>query len=304
MKYILLILLLITSFQNAQANTDLIIKNYWDSENYEVSKKYISQAENILSKRKLNIYDRIKLSMIVIDYNIYDEKYKKSYEILLKIKPLFKNYKKLNLETEFAYSKFYSGISSRNLDGCKKSKSYFLEAINEFKKDKSFLYDQLLSLFFVIDCDQENGFLEEAIINLNFIVDITKNQKEDFNEFYEDALRKLSDIYEIKGNFKKSIKYINQIIFNNSKNNKQLLRLYKHISYLYLWSNDKDQSENSLIQALFYLENITDLSQIELNTEYLEISEHFIELNKIKRAESLISKIKIEMNDKNNFEFL
>ena len=56
----------------------------------------------------------------------------------------------------------------------------------------------------------ENGAYDKAILDLNFILKTTQNNKETFNEFYEDALYKLSEVTD-KGEFKKSITYINEL---------------------------------------------------------------------------------------------
>ena len=303
MKIIFIFLFSIFFPNISAANVNLIINNYWNTDNYEDVKKYVGEAEELLVKKDLSSKDRIKLSLMIVDYNIYEENYKKSYEILSKIKPILKNYKYLNLEDDFAFFNFYLGVSSWNLFGCERSKDYFSEAINLFKKDESFLYDELLSLFYIVDCDLETGFFQKSILNLNYILKITQNKKEDFNQFYEDALYKLSEIYEIKGEFKKSITYINKIILNNT-DDKKLFDLYKHISYLNLWANDNHHATKALMKSLHHLKEINKISQAELNIEYLDLSKHFIELKNYQKAEELINKVKLQLHDKDDFLFI
>ena len=84
MKYIYIFIFYFLSI--SAANVNLIINNYWNTDNYEDVKKYVGEAEELLIKKDLSSKDRIKLSLMIVDYNIYEENYKKSYEILSKIK--------------------------------------------------------------------------------------------------------------------------------------------------------------------------------------------------------------------------
>ena len=126
MKIIFIFLFSILISNISKANVDLIINNYWNTDNYESVQKYVSEAEKLLVQKNLSSKDKIKLTLMIVDYNIYQEKYKKSYDILSKIKPFFKNYKYLNLEEDFAYFKFYMIVSSWNLFGCERSEDFFL----------------------------------------------------------------------------------------------------------------------------------------------------------------------------------
>ena len=161
MKIIFIFLFSILISNISKANVDLIINNYWNTDNYESVQKYVGEAEKLLVQKNLSSKDKIKLTLMIVDYNIYQEKYKKSYDILSKIKP-FKNYKYLNLEDDFAFFNFYLG-TYLTLDV--RGQRFFSEAINLFKKDESFLYDELLSLFYIVDCDLEMIF-PKSILNL------------------------------------------------------------------------------------------------------------------------------------------
>lgn len=304
MRIILIILFSILFSNNVFATVDSIINNYWNTEGYEDTKKYVRQAEEALAEKDLNHQDKIKLTLLVVDFKIYEENYNKSYELLTDIEELIKQNSYKDIEEDLAFYNFYSGVSSWNIIGCEKSPNYFLDAIKFFKTDKSFLYYQLLSLFYVIDCNKENGDFEKAILDLNFIIKIVQNNKETFNEFYEDALYKLSEIHEIKGEFKKSIVYINKIITNNTNDHKRLFDLYKHVSYLNLWARDKNKSNEALIKSIFHLSKINKITQTELNISYLELTKHLIELDEYQKAEELTKKIKLKLHDKNDLNFL